>query len=118
MLNASRCEEAAHHLLAARRSRQCIARLAPSCRPNSIEEALAIQQRVQELLATASGGSQGATHAATLRPRPGHVKRKRFLTPFSTVMYNPADPLRQRREDAAAVWQHLVEDKKLPPRQP
>jgi hypothetical protein len=38
--------------------------------------------------------------------------------PAAAMMYNPADPSRQRREDAAAVWQQLVEDKKLPPRQP
>jgi 2-keto-4-pentenoate hydratase len=56
MPNASRCEEAARHLLAARHSRQSIAGLALSCRPTSIEEALAIQRRVQELLATAIGG--------------------------------------------------------------
>jgi hypothetical protein len=34
------------------------------------------------------------------------------------AMYNPVDLVKQRRDDAAAAWQKLVEDKKLPPQRP
>jgi 2-keto-4-pentenoate hydratase len=56
MLSAAQRDEAARHLLAARRARQPGPRLTESCRPTGVEDALAIQHRVQELLGEASGG--------------------------------------------------------------
>ncbi|HEX8011267.1 MAG TPA: 2-keto-4-pentenoate hydratase [Casimicrobiaceae bacterium] len=56
MLATAQVDQAAHHLLAARRARQPGPRLPESCRPTEIEDALAIQQRVQELLGVAVGG--------------------------------------------------------------
>jgi 2-keto-4-pentenoate hydratase len=56
MLTHLQRDEAARHLLAARRSRQPGSRLSESCRPADIEDALAIQRRVQQLLGLASGG--------------------------------------------------------------
>lgn len=56
MLTTAQRDEAARHLLAARRARQSGPRLAKSCRPVELEDALAIQRRVQELLAVATGG--------------------------------------------------------------
>ncbi len=56
MLTAAQRDEAARHLLAARRARQPGPRLPESCRPTEIEDALAIQQRVQALLGVATGG--------------------------------------------------------------
>ena len=34
------------------------------------------------------------------------------------MVYNPADPVKQRRDDAASDWQQLVEDKKVLPMRP
>ena len=48
--------EAAQHLLAARRARQPGARLPESCRPIELGDAIAIQRRVQALLGVATGG--------------------------------------------------------------
>ena len=56
MLTTAQCDLAARHLLAARRARQSGARLAQSCRPTELEDALAIQRRVQELLGVETGG--------------------------------------------------------------
>jgi 2-keto-4-pentenoate hydratase len=56
MLTTAQCDVAARHLLAARRARQSGARLAESCRPAGLEDALAIQRRVQELLGFPTGG--------------------------------------------------------------
>jgi 2-keto-4-pentenoate hydratase len=56
MLATAQRDQAARHLLAARRARQPGPRLPESCRPTDIEDALAIQQRVQQLLGVASGG--------------------------------------------------------------
>ena len=56
MLTAAQRDEAARHLLAARRARQPGARLTESCRPADLEDALAIQRRVQDLLGAATGG--------------------------------------------------------------
>ena len=56
MLTAVQRDLAARHLLAARRARQPGARLPESCRPTELEDALAIQRRVQELLGVATGG--------------------------------------------------------------
>jgi 2-keto-4-pentenoate hydratase len=56
MLTPAQRDEAARHLLAARRARQPGPRLTESCRPTGIEDALAIQQRVQALLGVAPGG--------------------------------------------------------------
>ena len=56
MLTTAQRDEAARHLLAARRTRQPGPRLTESCRPTAIDDALAVQQRVQELLGVASGG--------------------------------------------------------------
>ena len=50
MLTATQRDVAARHLLAARRARQPGPRLPESCRPTELEDALAIQRRVQELL--------------------------------------------------------------------
>jgi 2-keto-4-pentenoate hydratase len=47
---------AARHLLAARRARQSGPRLAESCRPTELEDALCIQRRVQQLLGAETGG--------------------------------------------------------------
>jgi 2-keto-4-pentenoate hydratase len=56
MLTTAQRDEAARHLLAARRARQPGARLPDACRPSHLEDALAIQRRVQELLGVATGG--------------------------------------------------------------
>jgi 2-keto-4-pentenoate hydratase len=56
MLTTARRDEAARHLLAARHARQPGARLPGACRPSDLEDALAIQRRVQELLGVATGG--------------------------------------------------------------
>lgn len=56
MLTTAQRDEAARHLLAARRARQPGPCLTESCRPTDIEDALAIQQRVQELLGVSPGG--------------------------------------------------------------
>ena len=56
MLTASQRDLAARHLLAARRARQPGPRIPESCRPAELEDALAIQQQVQELLGLATGG--------------------------------------------------------------
>ena len=56
MLDAARCDAAARHLLAARQARQPGSRLPESCRPSELEDALAIQRRVQALLGVATGG--------------------------------------------------------------
>lgn len=56
MLSAAQCDAAARHLLAARRAGQPGPRLTESCRPTELEDALAIQWRVQELLGVATGG--------------------------------------------------------------
>lgn len=56
MLTSAQCDGAARHLLAARRARQPGPRLTESCRPTELEDALAIQERVQVLLNVATGG--------------------------------------------------------------
>jgi 2-keto-4-pentenoate hydratase len=56
MLTTAQCDEAARHLLAARRARQPGPRLPDACRPTDLEDALAIQHRVQERLGVATGG--------------------------------------------------------------
>ena len=56
MLTAAQRDLAARHLLAARRARQPGPRIPESFRPVELEDALAIQQRVQELLDAATGG--------------------------------------------------------------
>jgi len=56
MLTATQRDLAARHLLAARRARQPGPRIPEYCRPAELEDALAIQQRVQELLGLATGG--------------------------------------------------------------
>src|SRR6266540_3743012 len=56
MLTTAQRDEAARHLLAARRARQPGPRLPDACRPSDLEDALAIQRRVQELLGVATGG--------------------------------------------------------------
>jgi 2-keto-4-pentenoate hydratase len=55
-LSSSQREQAARHLLAARRARQPGPRLPESCRPAELDDALAIQRRVQELLDLPTGG--------------------------------------------------------------
>jgi 2-keto-4-pentenoate hydratase len=56
MLTTAQRDQAARHLLAARRARQSGPRLTESCRPTELEDALAIQHRVQELLGFGTGG--------------------------------------------------------------
>ena len=56
MLTVAQRDKAARHLLAARRARQPGPRLPDGCRPSNLEDALAIQRRVQELLGFATGG--------------------------------------------------------------
>jgi 2-keto-4-pentenoate hydratase len=56
MLTTAQFDEAARHLLAARHARQPGPRLPDACRPIDLEDALAIQRRVQELLGVATGG--------------------------------------------------------------
>src|SRR5208283_2017905 len=56
MLTATQCDQAARHLLAARRAGQPALRLAEACRPTDVADALAIQRRVQELLGVQTGG--------------------------------------------------------------
>jgi 2-keto-4-pentenoate hydratase len=56
MLTGTQRDEAARHLLAARQARQSGSRLPESCRPTELEDAFAIQRRVQDLLGVATGG--------------------------------------------------------------
>jgi 2-keto-4-pentenoate hydratase len=56
MLTTAQRDQAARHLLAARHARQSGSRLTESCRPTELEDALAIQRRVQELLGFGTGG--------------------------------------------------------------
>jgi 2-keto-4-pentenoate hydratase len=56
MLTTAQRDEAARHLLAARRARQPGPRMTESCRPTELEDALAIQRGVQELLGVPTGG--------------------------------------------------------------
>jgi 2-keto-4-pentenoate hydratase len=56
MLTGVRYDEAARHLLAARRAGQPGPLLTEACRPVDLEDALAIQRRVQQLLGAATGG--------------------------------------------------------------
>ena len=56
MLTVDQRDEAARHLLAARRARQPGPRLPDACRPGDLEDSLAIQRRVQELLGVPTGG--------------------------------------------------------------
>jgi 2-keto-4-pentenoate hydratase len=56
MLTIAQRDEAAYHLLSARRARQPGPRLTESCRPTDLEDALAIQRRVQALLGAGTGG--------------------------------------------------------------
>jgi 2-keto-4-pentenoate hydratase len=55
-LTPAQIDQAAEHLLAARRARQPGARLPESCRPAELADAIAIQRRVQALLGAATGG--------------------------------------------------------------
>jgi 2-keto-4-pentenoate hydratase len=55
-LTPAQLDQAARHLLAARRAEQPGARLPESCRPTELEDSLAIQQRVQGSLGVATGG--------------------------------------------------------------
>lgn len=55
-LIASQREQAARHLLAARRAGQPGPRLPEACRPSELDDSLAIQRRVQELVGAATGG--------------------------------------------------------------
>ena len=64
MLTTAQREAAARHLLAARRARQPGPRLPDACRPSDLEDALAIQRRVQELLDVATGGWKCSVPAA------------------------------------------------------
>ena len=64
MLTTAQRDEAARHLLAARRARQPGPRLPDACRPSDLEDALAIQRRVQELLGVATGGWKCSVPAA------------------------------------------------------
>src|SRR3989442_3912211 len=56
MLTVAQRDEAARHLLAARRARQPGPRPPVTYRPGDLEDSLAIQRRVQELLGVATGG--------------------------------------------------------------
>jgi 2-keto-4-pentenoate hydratase len=56
MLTRSQIDHAARQLLAARRARQPGPPLPEACRPAALEDALAIQRRVQALLGVATGG--------------------------------------------------------------
>ena len=64
MLTTAQRDEAARHLLAARRARQPGARLPDACRPSDLEDALAIQHLVQERLGVATGGWKCSLPAA------------------------------------------------------
>lgn len=55
-LTSAQIEQAALHLLAARRALQPGPRLPEPCRPRGLRDALAIQQRLQALLGAATGG--------------------------------------------------------------
>jgi 2-keto-4-pentenoate hydratase len=56
MLTTVQRDQAARHLLAARRARQPGPRVPDACRPRDLEDALAIQRRLQDLLGVATGG--------------------------------------------------------------
>lgn len=56
MLTPVQLDQAARHLLAARRAEQPGARLPESCRPTELEDSLAIQRRVQASLGVTTGG--------------------------------------------------------------
>lgn len=56
MLTTVQRDDAARHLLAARRARQPGPRVPDACRPGDLEDALAIQRRLQDLLEVPTGG--------------------------------------------------------------
>ena len=61
----TKIEEAARHLVTARKERRTIDRLPENCRPDNDEEALAVQRRVLELL----GDTIGAWKASVPQPQ-------------------------------------------------
>ncbi|HEV2686252.1 MAG TPA: 2-keto-4-pentenoate hydratase [Actinomycetota bacterium] len=81
MLTPTQLDQAARHLLAARRARQPGPRIPESYRPVSLEDALAIQQRVQRLLGMAIGGwkcslptpERAMSYAAIFAPTISHA---------------------------------------------
>ncbi|AOJ71582.1 MULTISPECIES: 2-keto-4-pentenoate hydratase [Burkholderia] len=105
-----RVDGAARHLVAARRAGVAGALLPDACRPDDIETALAIQQRVAELLGEPIGGWKCAL------PPPGRV----VVAPiFASTIHASAEPLRAVA-DARTVRIEpeiaFVLDRDLPPR--
>src|SRR2546430_17053237 len=97
MLTTAHRDEAARHLLAARRARQPGARLPGACRPSDLEDSLAIQRRVQELLGVATGGwkcsvptaERPISCATIFAPTIAHTSPCAVVTHSGTVRVEP-----------------------------
>jgi 2-keto-4-pentenoate hydratase len=97
MLTPAQRDEAARHLLAARHAGQPGPRLPESYRPTEIEDALAIQQRVQALLGVATGGwkcslptpERGLSYAAIFAPTIARSSPCRVAARGPTVRIEP-----------------------------
>src|SRR5579862_6201196 len=63
-LDPSKIDQAAQYLVAARRAQRAGDRIPESCRPADVEAALAIQQRVTELMNETAGGWKCAVPSA------------------------------------------------------
>jgi 2-keto-4-pentenoate hydratase len=109
-LTATQIDRAARHLLAARRSGQPGARLPEPCRPTKLEDALAIQRRVQALLGADGGGWKCSV------PAPG--REIAFAAIFAPTI-GRASPWRVRAQAGVARIEPeiaFVLGRSLPPR--
>jgi 2-keto-4-pentenoate hydratase len=84
-------DEAARHLMAARRARQPGPRLPESCRPSALEDAIAVQRRVQTLLDVATGGWKCSLPAAerAIACAPIFAPSIRRASPCPVVAHGP-----------------------------
>ncbi len=96
-LTSAQIDQAALHLLAARRAAQPGPRLPESCRPRELRDALAIQRRVQALLGAATGGwkcslpapGRAISYAAIFAPSISRTSPYRFATRAPTARIEP-----------------------------
>jgi 2-keto-4-pentenoate hydratase len=95
MLIAEKIEQAAQHLFAARKSATPGERLPESCRPSDADSALAIQDRVLELLGDTVGGWKCAVPLPKAPvilspiPKSGIVRSSRCRVPTSAAQIEP-----------------------------
>jgi 2-keto-4-pentenoate hydratase len=95
MLTAEKINQAAQHLFAARKSGTPGERLPESCRPSDAESALAIQDRVLELLGDTPGGWKCAVPLPKAPvilspiPKSGIVRSSRCRVPGSAAQIEP-----------------------------